>query len=185
MKLAKKLFILLIVIILVYSLVKILKIENIFLEKMYPLEHQEYVEQYAKEFGVDPFYIYSIIKAESNYDKNANSVKGAQGLMQLLPTTATEIAESLDMELTEEEIYNPEINIMLGTKYFANLVKSYGNIMLALAAYNAGPGNVTKWISEGDIKEDGSDIENIPYKETNMYVRKIVQNYRIYNELYN
>ena len=105
--------------------------------------------------------------------------------MQLLPTTATEIAESLDMELTEEAIYNPEINIMLGTKYFANLVKSYGNVMLALAAYNAGPGNVTKWISEGDIKEDGSDIENIPYKETNMYVRKIVQNYRIYNELYN
>ena len=185
MKLTKKLFILFIIIILVFSLAKILKIENIFLEKMYPIEHQEYVEQYAEQFGVDPFYIYSIIKAESNYDSSASSSKGALGLMQLLPATATEIAESLGVEITEEAIYNPEINIMLGTKYFSNLLKAYGNVMLALAAYNAGPGNVTKWISEGEIKKDGSDIENIPYKETNMYVRKIVQNYRIYNELYN
>lgn len=185
MKLAKKLCILFIIIILVFSLVKILKLENIFLKRIYPLEHQDYVEQYAEQFGVDPFYIYSIIKAESNYDTNANSPKGAQGLMQLLPTTANEIAESLGLEITEEAIYNPKINIMLGTKYFSNLVKAYGNVMLALAAYNAGPGNVTRWISEGDIKKDGSDIENIPYKETNMYVRKIVQNYKIYNELYN
>ena len=107
--------------------------------------------------------------------------------MQLLPTTANEIAESLGLEITEEAIYNPKINIMLGTKYFSNLSRSIMGIVYAqhLAAYNAGPGNVTRWISEGDIKKDGSDIENIPYKETNMYVRKIVQNYKIYNELYN
>ena len=153
--------------------------------RIYRKEYTEYVVKYSEQYGVEENLIYALIKAESNYDTNANSPKGAQGLMQLLPTTANEIAESLGLEITEEAIYNPKINIMLGTKYFSNLVKAYGNVMLALAAYNAGPGNVTRWISEGDIKKDGSDIENIPYKETNMYVRKIVQNYKIYNELYN
>lgn len=185
MKLAKRLIITGIIVILMFSLIKVLKLQNIFLEKMYPLEHTEYVEQYAEQFGVDQYYIYSIIKSESNYDSQANSSKGAKGLMQLLPSTAQEIASELKIEITEEDLYTPELNIMLGTKYFSNLKQVYQNEMLALAAYNAGPGNVTKWITDGTIKKDGTDVENIPFKETNMYVRKIVQNYKIYKELYN
>ena len=185
MKLAKKLIIIGIIIILIFSLIKALNLQNIILKQIYPLEHTEYVEKYAKQFGVDPYYIYSIIKAESNYDSQAGSIKGAKGLMQLLPSTATEIASELEIQITEEELYTPELNIMLGTKYFANLMQAYQNEMLALASYNAGPGNVAKWITEGIIKKDGTDIENIPYKETNMYVRKIMQNYKIYKELYN
>ena len=91
---------------------------------MYPLQHQEYVEKYSEEFGVDKYYIYAIIKAESNYDTQASSHKGAQGLMQILPATAKEIASSLGMNVTEENLYEVETNIMLGTKYFANLQKS-------------------------------------------------------------
>ena len=106
---------------------------------MYPLKHQEYVEKYAKEFEVDPYYIYSIIKAESDYNENANSPKGAQGLMQLLPATASEIANELELELIEGALYNPELNIMFGTKYFSKLLENYQNVMLTLAAYNAGP----------------------------------------------
>lgn len=82
-------------------------------------------------------------------------------------------------------LYDPDKNIMLGTKYFSNLIKQYeGNYMLAITAYNAGIGNVKRWIEKGTIKEDGSDVENIPFKETNTYVRKIVRNYKIYKELY-
>ena len=83
------------------------------------------------------------------------------------------------------DLKEPEINIMLGTKYFTKLVSYYnGNYNLAITAYNAGIGTVARWIDEGIIKEDGSDIENIPYKETNNYVRKIVKNYKVYKDLY-
>ena len=74
---------------------------------------------------------------------------------------------------------------MIGTKYYAELLKMYdGNMLLALTAYNAGIGNVNDWIKNGTIKKDGSDIENIPYKETNMYVRKIINNYKMYQSIY-
>lgn len=87
--------------------------------------------------------------------------------------------------IDEVDLNNIDTNIELGTKYFANLVNYYdGNYNLAITAYNAGIGTVARWISEGTIKSDGSDIENIPYKETNNYVRKILKNYRIYKELY-
>ena len=73
---------------------------------------------------------------------------------------------------------------MIGTKYMSMLFNKYQNAGLALAAYNAGSGNVDKWITEGTIDVNGANIENIPYKETNNYVRKILRNYHIYKEIY-
>ena len=81
-------------------------------------------------------------------------------------------------------LYNAEKNIKIGVAYFAGLIKEFGNERVALAAYNAGSGNVTTWIKNGIIKSDGSDIENVPFKETNMYVRKIIKDYRVYQKLY-
>lgn len=152
-------------------------------KNMYKKEYSIYVEKYSKEFDVDSDLIYAIIKAESNFDSKAISVKEAKGLMQLMYSTAEDIAKSLKIELTEENIYDPEINIQLGTKYISNLLKKYECIEVALAAYNAGSGNVDKWIKNGVIKNDGTDIENIPYKETNNYVRKIMRDYEIYKTL--
>ena len=87
--------------------------------------------------------------------------------------------------MEEFELKDPETNIELGTKYFVSLLEYYDmNYNLAIAAYNAGIGNVAKWINNGTIKEDGSDIENIPFRETNNYVRKILKNYKVYKELY-
>lgn len=86
----------------------------------------------------------------------------------------------------EIDLTDPETNIELGTAYFTKLLKYYkGNFNLAITAYNAGIGTVAKWIEQGTIKADGSDIENIPYTETNNYVRKILKNYEIYKELRN
>lgn len=83
------------------------------------------------------------------------------------------------------DLFNEEMNIEFGTRYFVKLIKYYnGNYNLAISAYNAGIGNVAKWIKEGIIKADGSDIENIPFSETNNYVRKILKNYRVYKQLY-
>lgn len=164
----------------------ILKPQTWFLKKIYKLEYSEYVYKYAKENDIDPYLIFSIIKAESNFQRNIESSSGAIGLMQLMETTAIEMANEIGEEVVvKEALYNPEMNIKIGTNYYAYLIKHYdGNKELALAAYNAGMGNVDKWIKEGVIKEDGSDLENIPYKETNNYVRKIIRNYRIYQSLY-
>ena len=93
------------------------------------------------------------------------------------------MAKKNNIKLTEENILEPDININLGTKYISMLLEKYECVEVALAAYNAGSGNVDKWIANGTIKADGTNIENIPFKETNNYVRKIMRDYKIYNEL--
>ena len=167
-------------------IILILKPQNWFLKKMYKLEYSEYVYKYAEEYNVDPLYIFSIIKAESNFHRNIESSSGAIGLMQLMEATAIEMANEIGEEVVvKEALYNPEINIKIGTRYYAYLLEHYnGNEQLAFASYNAGIGNVDRWIKEGIIKEDGSNLENIPFKETNNYVRKVVRNYKIYKKLY-
>ena len=172
----------LISIILLITIIKVFNIKQIILQKIYPKKYSEYVEKYAQEFNVDPLLIFSMIKAESNFKEKAKSSSGAKGLMQLMEATANEIAEPL---VEEESLLEPEKNIMIGTKYYSELLKNFdGNMLLAITAYNAGMGNVNQWIRDGIIKADGSDIENIPYKETNMYVRKIINNYRMYQTIY-
>ena len=143
----------------------------------------EYVNKYAEEYGVEKNLVYALIKAESNFNPKAISHQNANGLMQLMYPTAEELANKCQIKLTKENILDPDININLGTQYIAILLDKYECVELALAAYNAGSGNVDKWIKKGIIKSDGSNIENIPYKETNMYVRKIMRDYEIYIEL--
>lgn len=150
---------------------------------LYKKEYSEYVTKYAKQYGVEEDLIYALIKAESNFDPNAVSHQNAKGLMQLMNSTAEDLAKKNKINLTDKNILEPEVNIQLGTQYISLLLDKYECIEVALAAYNAGSGNVDKWIKDGTIKADGSDIENIPYKETNTYVRKIMRDYEIYNQL--
>ena len=154
---------------------------------MYKKEYSEYVQKYSKEYNVDENLVYAVIKAESNFDSNAKSSKDAIGLMQLVESTAKEICKKVDIQLKDnelsEKLLEPEININLGTKYLSILIEKYQNVEIAITAYNAGIGTVDNWIEKGVIKSDGSDIENIPYKETNNYVRKILRDYKIYNNL--
>ena len=170
----------------IFVLVRIVKIQDKILMKIYPTYYQEYVEKYAKDNKLDKYMIYAIIKAESNFKPDVKSNSNAIGLMQILEKTAIDMSNTMDnKEITENMLYEPEINIKLGTFYYAYLLKQYkDNNILALTAYNAGMGNVDTWIKTGVIKSDGSDIENIPYKETNNYVRKILRNYQMYLKLY-
>ena len=154
------------------------------LTKVYKLEYTEYIKKYANEYNVDEYLIYAIIKAESNFNQDAVSHRGAKGLMQLMYSTAEDISKRIDIELNEDNILDPDININLGTKYISMLIQKYNNINLALAAYNAGSGNVDGWIEKGTLKSDGSDIENVPFTETNNYVRKILRDYEIYKNVY-
>lgn len=182
MKKIWKFFIVLIVIITILIVVFLNK--NTIMKSIYIIKYSEFIEKYSKEYDVDKYLIYACIKAESNFNEKAESKKGAKGLMQLLDSTGKEIAEGLDMTIDDDDLFEPEINIKLGTKYISKMLKKYENIELALAAYNAGSGNVDSWINSNKIKADGTDVENIPFKETNNYVRKILRDYRIYRELY-
>ena len=153
---------------------------------MYPTKYSEYVEKYSEENGIDKYLVYAIIKAESNFNPNVKSNAEARGLMQLMEETAVERSNAIEgTEIEAYDLYDPETNIKLGTSYFAYLLGLYDdNMVLAIIAYNAGLGNVEQWIKDGVIKADGSDIENIPYKETENYVRKILRDYQMYLKLY-
>ena len=127
--------IILILIVIVISLILILlNLDNI-LKLVYRQDYSEYVEKYAEENEIDPLLVYAIIKAESNFDDDAVSNKGAMGLMQLMDNTAKEVATNELMEYTSNEtLYNPEKNIQIGVKYYANLKEIFGNDLIARAA---------------------------------------------------
>ncbi len=178
----KKTLIFVIIIAIAVVIINSTNIQKLVQKKIYPKKYSYEVEKYAKEYNVDENLIYAVIKAESNFDEKAVSRKNAMGLMQLMRDTAGEIANMIGIELNEEKVLEPDTNINLGTKYLSILIGKYGNIEVALAAYNAGSGNVDNWIAENVIKADGSNIENVPFKETNNYVRKILRDYKIYSK---
>lgn len=176
------------VVVIILLLVEVLNIPQRVKKTLYKRDYSNYVEKYSKEYEVDQNLVYAVIKAESNFKNDAKSNKEAIGLMQIMTETAKDICRMTNLKFTDEKelnekLYNPEINIKLGTYYLSYLIKKYNNVELAITAYNAGIGTVDNWISTGVLKSDGSDIENIPYKETNNYVRKILRDYKIYSKL--
>ena len=181
----KKITIIMIAILIIALIVIFFRPQDIILKKIYVIEYSEYVYKYAEENNIDPYLVFAIIKNESKFKRGIESQSGAIGLMQLMEETGIEMANEIgENVVVKEALFNPEINIKIGTKYFANLKKHYNNEKLALIAYNAGMGNVDTWIEDGIIKKDGSDLENVPFKETNNYVRKILRDYEIYRYLY-
>lgn len=184
-KFIRKLFIFLLIILIGIIILNLSDIKEKVLKIIYPIRYKEYVYKHSIDLDIDPLLTFSIIKTESNFNEKAESKSGAIGLMQLMEKTAKEQAEKLNIDYSLQILYKPEMNIILGLNYFNTLLDYYNqNYILAFTAYNAGLGNVQKWIQEGIIKEDGSDIENIPFKETNMYVRKIIKTYETYKKLY-
>lgn len=182
----KKLIVIGIIIVIIAIFVLLFK-DNI-MKMIYPKTYKEYVSIYADKYQVEENLIFALIKAESNFNEDSISSKGAIGLMQLMEETAIDVANRSNIELDEENIREDLLkvdkNINIGTKYLSMMLDRYGNMEIALAAYNAGIGTVDNWIEKGIINSDGSNIENIPYKETNTYVRKILRDYKIYSSLY-
>lgn len=130
----KKIYKLLILIFILIILI-VLALNRI--NNLYKIEYVEIIEKYSKEFNLERELIYSIIKNESNFDKKIKSSKNAIGLMQILETTKNDMEKILEKE--NLNLLNEEDNILVGTKYISILKNKYGNIKLAIAAYNAGP----------------------------------------------
>lgn len=152
------------------------------LELRFPLQHRDLVSAQARATGLDEAWIYAILRQESAFNPRARSHAGARGLMQLMPATAREVARALGLPgPATNDLYDPELNITLGSGYMLKMQQRYrGNAVLATAAYNAGPGNVNRWLPE---QPDSADvwIATIPFNETRGYVRRVLAYRLIYD----
>lgn len=152
----------------------------------FPTDFKSVVIKYSAENNLDPYIVYGVIKRESKFIHDAESGKGAKGLMQLTEATAQWTAEYINMDnFDAENISDPAVNIRLGCAYFAHLLEVYnGNTELALSAYNAGMGNVNTWLEEGILNKEAVDISQIPYEETREYVKDVLSYSEKYRQLY-
>lgn len=159
---------------------------NFTLEIIYPLHYESVILKYSNEYDLDFFLVASVIRAESKYDPYAVSPKGAKGLMQIASITGNWASKELNIEgYSEEMLFDPDINIKIGCWYINKLKKEFNNNMTnVLAAYNAGSGNVSKWLKDDKYCPNGIDLEEIPFGETKRYVVRVNKNYKIYNYLY-
>lgn len=152
----------------------------------YPQPHKEIVFTEAREQGIDPYLVFSIMRAESKYEDTAESPVGAKGLMQIMPETAQWIAKQRGMgSLEPDSLHDPRVNISLGCWYLADLSREFdGRLPLVVAAYNAGRGRVNEWQAAGVWNGRAETIDSIPFQETRNYVRNVLANYDAYRLIY-
>lgn len=185
------------VLFLIFSIILIVYAAKGAVKYFYPLKYKEYVFKYSSLYeNLDPFLVFSVIKAESGFNPNATSHKNARGLMQITDDTSIWIAEKMKIEnFKTENLYDPETNIKMGCWYLNNLMEEFmyedgvyvseeERKKLVLAAYNAGRGNVALWLKDKKFSSSGRTLEVIPFKETEMYVKKVQNYYRAYQKLY-
>lgn len=142
----------------------------------YPLRYEAIVRGHARNYHLDPAFLAAVIYAESKFDAGARSDSGAIGLMQLTPETARGIAiRTGGSRFRVSDLDNPEINVRYGAWYLENLYRKYHEERLVLAAYNAGQGNVDRWLRNG---------EPIQFPETSAYVERVEQLQKIYRDAY-
>lgn len=156
------------------------------LKTIYPIHYSDIIQKYSKEYTVDPYLVASIIKNESKFNPNALSRKEAKGLMQIAPITGEWASEKLEIKNYEEEqLYQPELNIRIGIWYINVLNNEFdGDLKLIVAAYNAGNGNVNKWLQNPEYSKNGKELTVIPFPETRIYSRRVLRDYQIYQRLY-
>lgn len=147
-----------------------------------PKRYGEEVGFACRRYGVSENLIFAVVKTESGFDKTAVSAKGAAGLMQVMPTTAKFVAEKYGEKT--EDLYDPKYNVCCGTAYLAYLKDKFGDEKVAIAAYNAGEGNVVKWLKDKRYSSDGKTLYEIPFAETRGYVKKVLRLKRCYDVFY-
>ena len=151
-------------------------------ENSYPTAYSEYVNRYSEKYNVPKDVIYAIIKTESNFRYDAVSNRGAHGLMQLMPGTYEWMCGKEGIDPEAYSINDPEINIMIGTRYLSYLYGEFEIWDTVFAAYNAGHGIVRKWLSDEQYGKDGH-LMNIPYPETASYVKKVSDARAVYAKI--
>jgi soluble lytic murein transglycosylase len=156
------------------------------LKVLYPVNYWDLIRQHSAARGLDPYLIAALIAQESTFTADVRSSANAYGLMQLLPSTGRQYAKALRLptRFSLSMLTTAESNIKMGTAYFADLVKQFGGAHYALATYNAGPNRVARWIAERPGIERDEFIDDIPFPETQNYVKRILGTAEDYRRLY-
>lgn len=185
--LPRNLFEILVFVVLVAIMAGILRFGYLcFMRAAYPTKYSNFVTHYANMYGFEPSFAFSIIRTESGFDSQAVSHADALGLMQITRDTF-DWAQSRTPEnenLPYDKLFDPEINIRYGLFVLSILREEFSDTRTMLAAYNAGIGNVKKWLKNSEYSNDGVTLKHIPYNETHCYVKKIPETKKIYEKLY-
>ncbi|HAG81726.1 MAG TPA: tail length tape measure protein [Cyanobacteria bacterium UBA12227] len=151
---------------------------------LFPLPFIEPVVNWSQQRQLNPLLVMALIRQESRFEPEIRSIAGATGLMQVMPGTGQWIADKI--QLKDYNLKNPNDNVKLGTWYLDYTHQEYSNhSLLAVASYNAGPGNVAKWVRQYSFTDADAFIEEIPFSETKGYVEAVFENYWNYLRLYN
>lgn len=152
------------------------------LDLRFPLKHRSLIGERAWQIGMDEDWVFAVIRQESVFARTLASDAGAIGLMQVMPGTAREVAQGLDLDPpTRWDLLDPSVNITLGSAYLARMRDRFGHVALATAAYNAGPQRVARWLPDACIEAD-LWIVSIPFRETRRYVERVLAYRVIYAE---
>ena len=153
---------------------------------LFPRPYWDSLRRYADENGLDPYLVSALIRQESEFNPSAVSHSNALGLMQLLPGTGKGEAKQVGLKgYNQDSLFDPNVNIELGTHYFRKMVDHFnGQVEYALAAYNAGDNQVEEWRNAGNYRDMAEFVESIPFTETREYVQAIVRNAEVYKRVY-
>jgi soluble lytic murein transglycosylase len=160
------------------------KEERLYLPYAYPFGYRDSVNYAAGLNGLDPYLVVALIREESRFDPGAVSWEGAIGLMQIMPSTAFRVREKIKAQLQDSlELHDVRKNILLGSNYLSQLINEFKDIPIAIAAYDAGEKRLNEWIAELDKDDIVEFIENMPYEETGIYVKKVLKSYWQYRTI--
>ncbi len=156
------------------------------LRLLFPAPFKSYVLKYSKAERIDPRFVLSIMRQESRFEADVKSIAAARGLMQFIPSTASEIAGELGIDdYSQEDLYDPAFSIRIGSRYLSNLFRLFPDQPAAVAAsYNAGEDRMERWLSRANSNDPARYIAEIRFAQTRDYVVKVMNNYRIYQMLY-
>ena len=152
---------------------------------IFPIAYWDLIRKYSAQNNLDPYLIAALMAQESTFVPGIRSHANAYGLLQLWPPTARQMARKMKIPYSSRLLTNPDANVRMGTAHFADLVKELGGVHLALAAYNAGESAVRRWLGERQGLTDREEfIDDIPYPETQNYVKRILGTAEDYRRLY-
>ncbi|MFT4977774.1 MAG: soluble lytic murein transglycosylase [Myxococcota bacterium] len=155
------------------------------LQTAFPDHYWDLVQEAADGYGFDPRVFHSLVREESSFNKDIVSWAGARGLSQLMPATAKQVGGWLGIAVTKQSSFDPLTNLRIGSRYMEYLQARFkGNMFLAVGGYNAGEGNIDRWLRERGNRPTDEFIENIPFRETRGYVKRVLGTYQMYHVLY-
>jgi len=154
-------------------------------EETFQIKYKDSINKYCKEYGVDKYLVYAMIKQESNFNNEAVSSAKARGLMQMTEDTFNWLKPQLgESSTTFDDLFDADTNIRYGVFFISVLQKNFPEQNTVVAAYNAGMNITREWLQDSNYSNDGSTLHTIPYKETSNYVIVVDSNYKKYLDIY-